>query len=176
MFGSIQEMFSNYQFQYMHLLILAAILIALWFVYSYFRRGSSQMMPGYPPQLMGPQGPHGPQGPGPQGVPGPVDYPSGPDANAAPVSQQRGGMSNKTLVLYYAPWCTYCKKLMPVWDSLSEKYGERMQKVDCEANADESVKQEIEVFPTIVLFNADGKKEQVIKGVSDAESLERLLA
>jgi len=95
----------------------------------------------------------------------PMDYTNPP---------QSGGASNKTLVLYYAPWCSFCKKLLPVWDELANRYGERMQKVDCDAYPAEAEKQNIEAFPTIVLF-VDGKKARVIKGGTDPETLENML-
>ena len=64
---------------------------------------------------------------------------------------------------------------MPTWDALSEKYGKRMQKVDCDQFPDESEKQNIEVFPTMILF-IDGKQAQALKGNADAETIEQLLA
>jgi thioredoxin 1 len=88
---------------------------------------------------------------------------------------QMGGNSNRTLVLYYAPWCAFCKKIMPSWDDLQNRYGERVQKVDCEAYPEEAEKQNIEAFPTVILF-VDNKKVKVLKGGADPETLESFLA
>jgi thioredoxin 1 len=104
---------------------------------------------------------------------GPVPGPTlGPGSSTA--APQVGGAGNKTLVMYYAPWCGFCKKLMPVWDDLANRYGERMQKVDCAALPDEAEKHDIQAFPTVVLF-VDGKKARVLKGGGDAATLESLL-
>ena len=99
----------------------------------------------------------------------------GPGSQGHPVQAQTGGNSNRTLVLYYAPWCAFCKKMMPAWDDLQNRYGERMQKVDCEAYPEEAEKQNIEAFPTVILF-VDNKKAKVLKGGADPETLESFLA
>lgn len=88
---------------------------------------------------------------------------------------QMGGAATKTLVLYYAPWCGYCKKMMPAWDNLSNRYGERMKKVDCEEFPDQAEKQNIEAFPTVILY-VGGQPVKVLKGGADQETLESLLA
>jgi thiol-disulfide isomerase/thioredoxin len=221
MLSYFQNLLGGYTFQYSHLAVLVAVLLALYFLWSYMRKPGAPMPPGYPglqgyqgsqvpptnvqyeglppmpnPRYSSNEGLQAAQGAqGSQGLQGaqvqdgqtcgaPNEYTSNlaPVQGSAvgpavgPVSQgQMGGNSNKTLVLYYAPWCGFCKKIMPGWEDLKTRYGERVQKVDCEEFPDEAEKQNIEAFPTVILF-VDNKRAKVLKGGADQETLESLLA
>ncbi|XP_053657866.1 thioredoxin domain-containing protein 5 homolog [Anopheles marshallii] len=69
-------------------------------------------------------------------------------------------------VMFYAPWCDYCKKLAPVWASLAEaRNGEpdgqvKIGRVDCTTDGDLCTQHDITGYPMMKLFR---------KGASDGE-------
>ena len=80
------------------------------------------------------------------------------------------------IVLYYVPWCPHCKNVMPEWNKLeqeADKTGVAVEKVDCEENPEEAQKQDVEGFPTIILFK-DGKAIQY-EGEKTAEALKEFI-
>uniref|UniRef100_A0A182R1Z7 Thioredoxin domain-containing protein n=1 Tax=Anopheles funestus TaxID=62324 RepID=A0A182R1Z7_ANOFN len=70
-------------------------------------------------------------------------------------------------VMFYAPWCDYCKKLAPVWASLAEaRNGEpdalvKIGRVDCTTDGDLCTQHDITGYPMMKLFR---------KGASGADS------
>ena len=59
--------------------------------------------------------------------------------------------STPSLVLYYAPWCGHCKKLMPEFQQFQQSYDGpvTIKAVDCDANKELAQKHNIQGFPTI---------------------------
>ena len=54
------------------------------------------------------------------------------------------------MVMFYAPWCGHCKKLVPTWNDLAEKFVDEdvvIAKYDATANENEGV--DVKGFPTI---------------------------
>ncbi|CAG8949639.1 hypothetical protein HYFRA_00007873 [Hymenoscyphus fraxineus] len=81
------------------------------------------------------------------------------------------------LVEFYAPWCGHCKALAPKYDILGNLYKDAgldtkvtIAKVDATAN---DVPEEIQGFPTIMLFKSGDKKKPVT--YSGSRSIEDLI-
>ncbi|XP_053678795.1 thioredoxin domain-containing protein 5 homolog [Anopheles nili] len=70
-------------------------------------------------------------------------------------------------VMFYAPWCDYCKKLAPTWASLAEARNVapdspvRIGRVDCTTDGDLCTEHDITGYPMLKLFR---------KGSSGSES------
>jgi protein disulfide-isomerase-like protein len=61
--------------------------------------------------------------------------------------------SSPEAVLFYAPWCGHCKKMMPEWDSLGSSVGNvSVKKVDCDQNSEAASAHGVQGFPTIMYF------------------------
>lgn len=62
------------------------------------------------------------------------------------------------LVDYWAPWCSYCRRIGPAYDKIAEQFGDKI--VVAKVNIDEEPRlalgEMIEVIPTLVLYR-DGK-------------------
>ncbi len=58
------------------------------------------------------------------------------------------------LVDYWAPWCTYCRRIGPAYEKIAEEYGEKL--IVSKINIDEEIQlaqqERIEVIPTLVLY------------------------
>jgi len=70
----------------------------------------------------------------------------------------RGGINLETfesnsasLVLFHAPWCGHCKRLMPEFNKFKDSYkgNVKIAAVDCDANKEVAEKHNIQGFPTI---------------------------
>ena len=81
----------------------------------------------------------------------PSEYKIGIEYNKAMKSKK------PVLVLFYADWCGYCVKFMPIYQELSEKYADVMDfsKVNVEDKKYEKVVNEIGItgFPTVFILD-----------------------
>jgi len=76
-------------------------------------------------------------------------------------SEQFGVFMNENklmLVDYWAPWCSYCRRIAPAYEKIAQQYGEDMiiAKVNIDDEPQLADSQQIEVIPTLVLYR-DGK-------------------
>lgn len=75
-----------------------------------------------------------------------------------------------------APWCGHCKRLLPVWQQLAEKFvgdsSVKIAKVDCtlQENRDLCSEQEVNGFPTLFVYK-NGEKISEYNGSRSLEDL-----
>lgn len=75
------------------------------------------------------------------------------------------------IVEFSAPWCVYCKRLSPVLDRLSKKYGETLPivAVDIDQQPALEEKYDISLIPTLMLFKNGEPGEKLIAPQSQAQ-------
>lgn len=66
---------------------------------------------------------------------------------------------------FYAPWCGHCKRLAPIWETLSNEVAAKgvnakVAKIDCTVARDACAANGIRGYPTLLLFK-NGQKEGV---------------
>lgn len=73
-------------------------------------------------------------------------------------------------VKFYAPWCTHCQRLAPIWEKLADQATSRewpvkIAEVDCTSSKEVCEKVQVKAFPMLVLIS-DG----VVKGKYSGEA------
>ena len=74
------------------------------------------------------------------------------------------------LVDYWAPWCTYCRRIGPAYEKIAEEYGNQL--VISKINIDEEPllahQEHIEVIPTLVLYKGGQAVASIVAPESKA--------
>lgn len=72
--------------------------------------------------------------------------------------------SSTHFVMFYGPWCEYCKSFMPTWSLLADHYSKiphsehvTIAKVDCTKETPLCAKQNIRAYPTLKLYYDHGE-------------------
>ena len=62
------------------------------------------------------------------------------------------------LVDFWAPWCSYCRRIAPAYDKIAQQFGDELiiSKINIDNEPILAHKEQIEVIPTLVLYK-DGK-------------------
>lgn len=58
------------------------------------------------------------------------------------------------LVDFWAPWCSYCRRIGPAYDKIAQQYGEQIHvtKINIDDEGMLARSENIEVIPTLVLY------------------------
>lgn len=77
-----------------------------------------------------------------------------------------------TVIDFYADWCGPCKMISPVFHQLSEKFGDKLNfvSVDVDANPEIAQSYAVEAMPTFVFLSESGEEINRIVG-ADSDAL-----
>lgn len=74
------------------------------------------------------------------------------------------------LVDFWAPWCTYCRRIGPAYEKIAQEYGETLTvgKVNIDEEAALAEQEQIEVIPTLVLYRSGKAVASIVAPESKA--------
>ena len=74
------------------------------------------------------------------------------------------------LVDYWAPWCGYCRRIGPVYETIAEEYGDRIEvvKVNIDEEGRLAEEEQVEVIPTLILYRNGKAVDSVVNPGSKA--------
>ena len=74
------------------------------------------------------------------------------------------------LVDFWAPWCTYCRRIQSAYDKIAQQYGDEVHVVKVNIDDEPLLAQEerIEVIPTLVLYRGGQAVASVVAPESKA--------
>lgn len=86
---------------------------------------------------------------------------------------QNGGGDNKIeLILVKTTWCGYCKRFLPVWNTLKEQYENKFNFTMYDGDTDKSKIKHLKVdgYPTILI-----KKNNTIRNYNGPREMEHMI-
>lgn len=74
------------------------------------------------------------------------------------------------LVDFWAPWCTYCRRIGPAYDRVAEQYAESLAVTKVNIDEEEllAIQEKIEVLPTLVLYRGGKALGSIVAPASKA--------
>lgn len=74
------------------------------------------------------------------------------------------------LVDFWAPWCTYCRRIAPAYDKIAQQYADSLMvgKVNIDEEPELAQQEQIEVIPTLVLYRGGQAVASIVAPESKA--------
>ena len=74
------------------------------------------------------------------------------------------------LVDYWAPWCVYCRRIAPAYEKIAEQFAGKLTvaKINIDENPKLADREQIEVIPTLVLYQKGSAQGFVVAPDSKA--------
>ncbi|MCP8307587.1 MAG: thioredoxin [archaeon] len=86
--------------------------------------------------------------------------------------------SNKPVIVdFWAEWCAPCRFMLPVFEKLAAKYGDKMifGRLNVDDNAEIANRYQVFSIPTFMIF-VKGKPTDMVVGAVGEKSLEKVIA
>ena len=84
---------------------------------------------------------------------------------------------NKPLLVdYWAPWCSYCRRITTAYDKIAQQFGDSVEvvKINIDEEAALAEQENIEVIPTLVIYR-EGKSVASIVAPESKAVIENFL-
>ena len=80
------------------------------------------------------------------------------------------------LVDFWAPWCSYCRKIEHAYDAVADEYGDKLVvgKVNIDEEPQVAYEEQIEVIPTLILYQ-NGKAIDSIVAPESKDVIDRFI-
>lgn len=74
------------------------------------------------------------------------------------------------LVDYWAPWCSYCRRIEPVYEKVAAQYEQELEvvKVNIDDEPQLAATEQIDVIPTLVLYRSGNSIGSIVAPESKA--------
>lgn len=74
------------------------------------------------------------------------------------------------LVEFWAPWCVYCRRIVPALEKVAEQYSDRLAvgQVNIDEEPQLAAQEQVEVIPTLVLYRGGKALGSVVAPESKA--------
>jgi len=97
------------------------------------------------------------------------------EANFSQITQSK----KPVIIDINASWCSACKMLAPVFDGMSDKYGDKIlfAKIDVDSQNRLSEKYQVTALPTVLFFKP-GQKDPILRhvGAMTSEDFDRMIS
>lgn len=91
--------------------------------------------------------------------------------NAELFDQAVNGDDQPVLVEFWAPWCVYCRRIVPAMGKVAEQFADTLVvgQVNIDEEAQIAAREQIEVIPTLILYRGGRALGSIVAPESKAK-------